>query len=340
MGRKAKEKLDIEELYRYPIAKSNDYAINSVFDFTLIEQKLVNYICTKVSKPIISDDNTIIYNLDYKVDFDEFCKMSGMKICGSSYQLIKKSLEGLMKKIINVKMPNGEYTGIHFLDRYAYAARKGYANVRIDDRMIPFIIALEKNFLKYSSKYGMLFNSKYSSRILEYLKAKLAKVRGGKMSALRKKYNVYSSDDITKLEDDKKKEYFSKHTRIVNSVYEERININLLKTRLFIGKSIEGYKMLYNRILKKSIEEINKLSDVYISIDFDNKTDDIIFKVRGKNLTELAETGLVIDKYVNDVYLGDINSQDEEDKYEPNKIDYTKEEHYDINGVLNISEQM
>ena len=74
------------------------------------------------------------------------------------------------------------------------------------------------------------------------------------------------------------------------------------KNNLAVPKSIEGYKMLANKILSRCKEEINMLSDIMIEDCFyEKKTNSIIIKTRLKTTEELTIVDEIIEKLINDI---------------------------------------
>jgi len=307
MGRKKKTELSIEKVYKYDISKSNTFVMTAAFDYSLIETKLFNYILTKVH-PDDEKKNNVEEELDplsYIVDFDEFCKMAGMKICGVSYQYIKTGLENLMKKIINMKIDIGTSdsgtTGIHFLDRYLYFDKKGYAIVRIDDRMIPFVIKMNSNFLKYNPRYTMLADSKYTDRIYNYLKASMDKRQSGIKKGVM---GTFKKDDFIRMSKEEKDKYVEEYKKMREQTYEISVDIQEFKYILNISPNIKGYKMLESKVLDKSRKEINAFSNIFIEdISYSDQTNKITFKVRYKEATEICKVNMNISEKINNTYL-------------------------------------
>ncbi len=306
MGREKKKALSIDKIYKYDISKSNTFVISAAFDYSLIEQKIVNYIITKIQPDAVEnatnkDNSPEREPLTYDIDFDELCKMSGMLICGRNYDYIKAAIESLRDKRINVRLPkNDGITGISFIDRYVYYENKGYASVRLDSRMIPLIIKMKDNFLKYNPRYTMLAKSKYTIRIYEWLKASMDK----RQSGIKKQAGITKDINFTQMDRNEKREYVNKYTKVRNLDYEIRIRMQIFRENLGIGTNIKGYKMLYNKILSKCMDEINEQSDIMIkSIEYISDVDELVFTTSYKNHIELQVLNQIIEEKINNVYL-------------------------------------
>ena len=315
MGREKKKALSVEKIYKYDISKSNTFVISAAFDYSLIEQKVVNYIIMKIQPDVIEnttnkDNNSDRDPLTYDIDFDELCKMSGMKICGMNYKQIQNAIESLMDKRINVKMPNLGTTGLHFLDRYIYFDNKGFASVKIDDRMIPLVLEFQNNFLRYNPKYTMLAKSKYTIRIYEWLKATMDKRHSG----IKKRVLGITKDiDFVQMSHEEKKAYVKKYNEVDEQEYEIRIKMSVFRENLGIGTNIKGYKMLYNKILSKCMDEVNDQTDIFIkSISYSSDTDEIIFITGYKTAIERYALDQIIEEKINNVYLPKSNAEKNE----------------------------
>ena len=302
MGRAKKTALSVDKVYQYDISKANSFVISAAFDYTLIEQKIVNYIAMKIHPPKLDDSNNVVYDLIYDIDYSEICKMSAMPINGRSYTYITKAITNLKVKNLDVQMPNKKITGISFFTRYEYLAGSGLATVELDTRTVPLVMRMKDDFLKYNPRYTMLCKSKYSIRIYEWLKATMDKQQwSAKKSSPTLKIN---NDKIPYMTKKEKEEFFQAHKAIREKDYIIKIDIDIFKENLGIGSSIEGFKMMESRILNKARTELNEWSDILITdISFNNETNNIRFVANYKTASELALLNVKIEDKINSVYL-------------------------------------
>lgn len=290
-------KLELSEVFEHEVKKSNYLAMSAQFDLTATEQKILNYITTLIKPPTIDEGGKLHYTNLFEIDFSKFCKMAGMKICGASYNVIRKSLLSMYRKKIEVKLPEkNTFTGLGILDRYEYKDNEGYAVILLDDRMTPYLFELKNNFLKYQPQYTMLLKSKFSIRIYEWIKSILDK----EISLKQKKYK--NEINFNNLSDEEKKEKIKEMIRIRQKKYQISLKLNDIKKFLSLSKNYYGYNTIYSQILAPAIKEINELSDIYIeNCEYDNELKFVTFDVRLKDIKERHITDDIIEEKINSV---------------------------------------
>lgn len=292
--------LKFEEIYKYKIKKSNYLCIAGIFDYTLYEYELSNYINSLIKPPTIDEDGKMVFQLEYEIDFDIFCEKNATPVSGKAYKYIHKALNGLMSKVIDVQMPNKAITGVHLIDRYEYKEGTGKGHIIIDDRMVPLLFAT-KDFVSYSDGYSYHFTSKYSGRVCDMLRAYMGRTRGGKINALKKRVNY--KEDVLSMSVEDRKAYIEGYNKIKSTSYTIKMSVESFCNSMNIPKSIKGPAMIQSRILDVVTSDINNSSEIYIKIATCNK-DEVLFVTNYKDETKLNKTIGEIEKKVNDSLSG------------------------------------
>lgn len=292
-----KNYLQFEDVYKYKVKKSNYLCLAAVFDYSLYEYELSNYIISLIKPAKSAANGELIYQLDYEVDFDEFCRKNATSTGGGrSYDYIKKALKGLMSKVVNVQMPNKAITGVHLLDRYEYKEGSGIGHVRIDDRLIPALFAC-KEYVLYTDAYSYHFTSKYSGRVCDMLRAFIGKENWKQMKDLKQKVNYHG--DFTKMTKEEKNKYTKGYKKIKESSYTIKMSLGDFATIINLPKSIKGPQMIKRRCLDNVVEDINKSSEIEIK-SYMCDENGVEFKVSYKTDTLLNQTKKEIEKLINE----------------------------------------
>ncbi len=300
------KQITLRELYNHDIRKVNAIATSAAFDFSLLEEKLVDYISTLISSPITKENGEITYQTVYEISYNHFCKCIGVKPDNKIYQNIDQAIKNLKSKVINLILPNKAKTGVAILDRYEINDRKkknsATAIIQLDDRMIPILISKTKNYFSHKPEYTLLMNSKYSIRLYQWLLALLNKEIGKNM-----KYSKFGDKEIPmnlveliQLDNKAKKLFLQKKEKIEHKQYEFAIYMDAIKYQLSISKSYRGYETIKDKILEKTVKEINSSTDIQIlSYEYDQNDDCIVFIITRKNTFERIAVDTYLEEKIN-----------------------------------------
>lgn len=296
------KELTFRDFYNHDIRKANPIATSAAFDYTLIEEKLVDFVSTLVPAPQIEKNGDIKYPLLYEIYYNHFCKCMGKKGDSKYYKNIDQAIQNLHDKSIKLIMKDGKSTIIAFIERATFSSdtkkgesRKGESRkviIKLDDRIIPILIEKRKNYFEHHPEYTMFMDSKYSIRLYQWFLALLNKKISVKKSKTIFKEGVLFKDvDITKFKtsDPEERKMQQKYLRMKNNIeyskYYFSIPLESLKDQLSVSDNYRGYKTIKNKIIDSSIDEINDKTD--ISVDKDNVTIDennnVIFPVQRKD---------------------------------------------------------
>ena len=256
--------MDVEEkeallkARNYIVAKSNQIVQKSRYDFSMAEQRMIAYICSKI-KPIEAIDKAkgFPFQLDYEFNILDYCKICGIEDNGRVYEECKALLKGLRDKSMWLTLEDGSETVVGWLDRVTTNKRSGIAKIRIDDRLAPYLFDLKSKFLSYGLKNILNMKSQYSIRLYELLK---------------------SYHDMKFRPAEQKKISWT-------------IELDELKHKLMVDtiKSYENYKDFRKKVLEIAQKEINELTDISIyfePITKGRKTEKVKFTIVMKSPIE------------------------------------------------------
>lgn len=322
----AKKEVSFRKIYNHDIRKANPIATSAAFDYSLIEEKMVDYVSTIVPAPQINNDGEIKYPLVYVIYYSHFCKCTGKKGSNSYYKAIDQSLENLRDKSIKLILSDKKTTLISFLERVEFneGSKRGESRkaiIKLDDRIIPILIEKKKNYFEHHPEYTMLMDSKYSIRLYQWILALYNKEIGIEKSKSKFQGQLIKDIDILEL-DQKDVLPFSKKLYAINHKKRDYyIHIDDLKEQLSISKNYRGFETIKERIIEPSIEENNEKTDLNIDKKLLTINDDgyIHFSVERKSTEEMSKLETTLTGLINNITIrpSEISHvMENEDEYE------------------------
>ena len=258
--------MDVEEkeallkARNYIVAKSNQIVQKSRYDFSMAEQRMIAYICSKI-KPIETIDKAkgIPFQLEYDFNILDYSRICGIQDNGRVYEECKALLKGLRDKSMWLTLSDGSETTVGWLAKATTNKKSGIAKIKIDEDLAPYLFDLQSKFLSYGLKNILNMKSQYSIRLYELLKSY---------------YGIKSGQGQT---DNKKVSW--------------TINLDELKKKLMVDtiKSYSNYAEFKRKILEVAQKEINELTDISIyfePITKGRKTEKVKFTIIMKSPME------------------------------------------------------
>lgn len=237
------EKSLIEKDRNYMVVKANDLVLKSRYHYNVNQQKMIAYICSKI-KP--SNDKTKgQYQLEYEFEIADYIRLMGIQSTGSAYDEIKATLKSLRDKSYWLELDNGDETTVSWVDKATTNKRSGLAKYRIDPDFAPFLFDLRERYLSYGLINILNFNSKYSIRLYELLKAhyNLKRSQYG-----HKHYDTPTVEWIVDLDE-------LRHLLMVDVEMED-------KKGQIVSPKLTRFPDFRRYVLETAQEEINDLSDI------------------------------------------------------------------------------
>lgn len=165
----------------YLVTKSNYFIMNSSYDLSLEEQKLILTLASMV-QPDDEEFKPYIFRIS---DFMELLGV-GTK---TKYTEIPKITKELMKKVFEIEEGN-KLIQIAWLSSVTYEKGTGFVELEFSPKLKPYMLKLNSMFTQYKLANILSMKSKYSPRIYELLKCNEFKKQG---------YIDIEIDDLRKL---------------------------------------------------------------------------------------------------------------------------------------------
>ncbi len=153
----------------YIVTKSNYFIMNSSYDLSLEEQKIILTLASMVQP---TDEEFKIYKFRIK----DFIKLLGLKT-QTKYTEIPKITKELMKKVFEIE-EGKKVIQVAWLSSAAYEKGTGCVELEFSPRLKPYMLKLNTMFTQYKLDNILNMKSKYSSRIYELLKCNEFKKQG------------------------------------------------------------------------------------------------------------------------------------------------------------------
>jgi len=230
------------------IYKSNELILRSKYDFSLQEQKVLNFVCSKISTPIYVGDVEVVNlpsrkNRTVEFEVKELCDSIGITYSGKNAVDIKDVLKNISDKSYWIKNKDDDsYHIIRWFEDIIYrpiidgTRGNGHVKVIFHEEIAPHLFYLQRNYTKLDLGDEVSFVHRATPALYDIL-----------MSVKFKKQPEYETDFENLL------------------VQLDFDDIVMLKQ----------YKYFNSKVLKPSIKEINentRLNVTYSSKRTEGKT--------------------------------------------------------------------
>ena len=239
---------DIDYQRSLTVVKSNDMIRQGRFDLSLVEQRIVLYIVSKI-KPGDTEFRTVTMSIR------EFCAVTGITYQQNLSQL-KDNIKTLADKSIWFQRPGTKTkTLIRWIEKPELEEDTDTVRIRLDSDLMPYLLQLRSNFTEYELLNILALRSRYSVRLYELLKSYLHIGHHEiTIEQLRDYLRITEGYEQTK--------YFNRDV-VVPAVSEinEYTDIEIECQYMKKGKNICGYRF----IITEQTENVNILAKAYLS---------------------------------------------------------------------------
>ena len=235
MTNKAEDRKKIRELQEERglfVVKSNSLIERTRYTLTLEEQRILLYLISKI-KP---EDEKLAYQ---DIEISKYCDVCGIDIkkIPDMYNYIKETIKGLADKSFWIMLDNGKEILLRWIDTAIAEKQSGVVSVKIKQELIPYLLEVKENYTQYSLLNVLAMKSKYSPRLYEILRAQL--FRGNYHKEIT--YTIKEIQDKLGINED------------TSSSYKNNIT------------------MFRKFVIERAIEEINKYTDIFVSVEYIKK---------------------------------------------------------------------
>ena len=263
----------------YLVTKSNYFIMNSSYDLSLEEQKIILTLASMVQP---SDEEF----KPYKFKILDFMKLLGVED-KSKYTEIPKVTKELMKKVFEIQ-EGDTLIQTAWLSGAKYKKGSGEVELTFSSYLKPYMLKLGSMFTQYKIANILSMKSKYSPRIYEFLKCNEFKKQGYFDIEVIELRRLLKAENIYPKYNDFKRYVIERSQKELKKISDISFDFEEIKT----GRKITSLKFyIHSNKVKKihednNIRPIEELSVTVIEDDTKvNEVKDIIQKYCSKNIT-------------------------------------------------------
>ena len=213
----------------YVVTKSNYFIMNSSYDLSLEEQKIILTLASMVQP---TDEEFKPYN--FKIS--EFMELLGVDT-KTKYTEIPKITKELMKKVFEIQ-EGKKIIQVAWLSSVVYEKGAGMVELEFSPRLKPYMVKLGTVFTQYKLANILSMKSKYSPRIYEILKCNEFKKQGYIEIDINELRNLLRCDVIYPLYADFKRRVLAQAQKELKKMSDISFEFEELKT----GRTVTSLK--------------------------------------------------------------------------------------------------
>jgi len=225
----------------YIVKKSNYFIMNSSYDLSLEEQKLVLTLASMV-QPEDEDFKP------YKFRINEFMQLLGVDT-KTKYTVIPNITKELMKKVFEIE-EDDTIIQTAWLSSAIYKKGSGMVELEFSPRLKPYMVKLNTMFTQYKLANILSMKSKYSPRIYEILKCNEFKKQGYIEMEVEELRKLLKADNIYPLYADFKRNVLLQTQKELKKLTDISFEFEEIKT----GRRVTTLKIYIISNTKKKIE--------------------------------------------------------------------------------------
>ncbi|MEG2985082.1 MAG: replication initiation protein [Peptostreptococcaceae bacterium] len=242
----------------YLVTKSNYFIMNSSYDLSLEEQKLILTLASMV-QPNDEEFKSYIFKIS---DFMELLGVENQ----AKYTEIPKITKELMKKVFEIE-EDDTLIQTAWLSSATYKKGSGMVELEFSPRLKPYMIKLSSMFTQYKLGNILSMKSKYSPRIYEILKCNEFKKQGYIEIEVEELRKLLKADNIYPLYADFKRKIIIQTQKELKKISDISFDFEEIKT----GRKVTSLKFYIHSNNKKSSSETTVLDEVSATIAEDDK---------------------------------------------------------------------
>lgn len=242
MGNKPTEKQSgiVSTAERYKtVVKANELIQKTRFSLSTQQQKMILYLISQIDK---YDEEFKMY--EFKIA--EFCRICGIEAKGDNYNSLKEQIKKISDKSLWITLENGEDALVRWIENPHMSKKSGIIKIRLNEDMKPYLLHLKEKFTEYELIYTLMFKSRYSIRLYEYLKS----IHYNKLKSYQTTIDI---DEFQKLIDSPYNNFKDFHTRVLKPAFKE---INEYSDILFNYKLVAKGRKTTHIIIKIETKEV------------------------------------------------------------------------------------
>lgn len=266
--------IEARKMQGYIVAKSNQFILHSRYDLSLMEQRVLACMISMLdSRPDELRENKDDI-LDCELNIDTFCELCKIEKRGS-FKYLKEVTQGLRNKSFWMETSEGISETFSWVEKVKIDTKRGVIVLRFSNDMKPYLLNLDSNFTAYKLPMILRFGSRYTNIVFDLIYAEYGRIHRKSGSFC---LSVEEMKSRVQIKTDKK----------TNKIVNQNIS----------------FKDLRVRILEPTIDEINKFTDIMVSVNYikqGRKIETIQFNFKPKTKNELSNVPAFSENRIEDL---------------------------------------
>lgn len=228
----------------YLVTKSNYFIMNSSYDLSLEEQKIILTLASMVQP---TDEEF----KPYKFKIGDFINLLGVEN-QAKYTETPKITKELMKKVFEIQ--EGDTTiQTAWLSSATYKKGTGIVELEFSPRLKPYMLKLGTMFTQYKLANILNMKSKYSPRIYELLKCNEFKKQGYIELEIEELRKILKADNIYPLYNDFKRYVIERTQKELKKLSDIYFDFEEIKT----GRKVTSLRFYIHSNKAKALDEVS-----------------------------------------------------------------------------------
>lgn len=165
MAQEIQTKRDVLSAQGMSVVKGNALIQKTHYSLSLMEQKAILYIISKI-KPNDSADTEYIFNIR------DFCKACNFyEKSGFYYNYVRELMDNLGNHKLTLELEEGKTLITHWFSGALIDRNAGEVRLHIDSYIKPYLFELHTFYTNYKLEYVLPMKSKYGIRLYEFLRS-------------------------------------------------------------------------------------------------------------------------------------------------------------------------
>ena len=241
----------------YIVKKSNYFIMNSSYDLSLEEQKIILTLASMVQPTDVE-----FKPYDFKIkDFMDLVGVEDKK----KYIEIPKITKELMKKVFEIHEGN-KIIQTAWISGAIYEKGTGTVTLKFNPDLKPYMLQLSELFTQYKLANILSMKSKYSIRLYEILKANEFKKQGYIEIEVEELRKLVKADDIYPLYADFKRFVILKAQKELKKMSDISFEFEEIKT----GRKVTSIRFYIKSNKTRDIKEAKAIDELSATIEADN----------------------------------------------------------------------
>lgn len=242
------------------VTKSNYFIMNSSYDLSLEEQKLILTLASMVQ---LEDEEF----KPYIFKISDFMALLGVQN-QAKYTEIPKITKELMKKVFEIQEGN-VLIQTAWLSGARYEKGTGYVTLKFNPDLKPYMLKLNNMFTQYKLANILSMKSKYSSRVYEILKCNAFKKQGYVEVEIEELRKLLKAENIYPRYNDFKRKIIEQSQKELKKLTDIRFDFEEIKT----GRKVTSIKFyIHSNVKKCSVKNISSQNEIAATKDIEEES--------------------------------------------------------------------